>query len=732
MPSDHQAEDKKGTSKKKSKGSYALGLVSQAGVAAKKAWAEGTIVRTPKELFTQYNPLDKTEVYCYSALPTPTSIRLLEVSGGNPGDLIQCKLHTIDLRHSPKYIALSYSWEKDGSWTKWVASIAGELVGNAFRHIGFNLPKSKDTDTDSTDTRVMMCDGKKMMIKPNLYDALLQIRQVTPGYYWIDAVCMNQSDNTEKTQQIQMMSEIYRAAESVTVWLGKCPQLLSSGVARLEAAQGNLGPMGGEDVRSGKKRMLGDDSERHAFIGAAYLLSRRWFGRLWVLQEFCLAKRIDIRFGEHRIRPETVVGLIQSFKNILEGKEGDDKGKSGYGFANFFRPFWGLHIKFVTPLLESRDFFQQGMQWSLEEWLRLTKGRSASDNRDFVNAGLALVRPASLTIDQSMQLEDTSQSGPRLWSSLHATAGVDRFEVMLNLAACLLTQSQSVFVLSIGSLGIDSHLPTWMPDPGSQVDGVLEPFAFLKGTNFGACSGLDALARTLIADSPIDGDPVLGLIEYLSIQVPKFLGQLKKMSEPKPKSRGVEGYVSRKMDSRKEKPSVEEATALAVRLEEAWTKLKSMYPDKPWPSLEATPKQEPSSDHQTFVSLAIKVYGWRALFLTHEGLLGLGMCWVEEGEVVMLVESGYVPYVFGSAEEQAKKNVKEVEEKLEKLGKEPQPLSQKQKETQLELKKHLNFLQNGMGKQGGAWALHGEAYVHGIMHGEALDESRVFETIAIN
>ncbi|KAI0555556.1 hypothetical protein F4679DRAFT_594040 [Xylaria curta] len=716
MPLNTQAEDKKGTSKKKNKGIYALGLVSQASVAAKKAWSEGTIIRTPKELFTQYNPLDNTEVYSYSALPTPTSIRLLEVSGSNPGDLIQCKLHIVDLRQSPKYIALSYSWEKDGSWTKWVASTAGGLVGDAFRHVGINLPKSKDIDSDNTGTRVMMCDGKKMMIKPNLYDALLQIRQVTPGYYWVDAV----------------LSEIYRAAESVTVWLGKCPQLLSSGVARLEAAQGDLGPMGRDDVSSGKKRILGDDSERHAFIGAAYLLSRRWFGRLWVLQEFCLAKRIDIRFGEHRIRPETVVGLIQSFKNVLEGKDGDEKGKSGYGFATFFRPFWGLHIKFVTPLLESRDFFQQGMQWSLEEWLRLTKGRSASDNRDFVNAGLALIRQASLAIDQSMQLEDTSQSGPRLWSSLHATAGLDRFEVMLNLAACLLTQSQSVFVLSIGSLGTESRLPTWMPDPGSQVDGVLEPFAFLKGTDFGACSGFDALARTLIADSPIDGDPVIGLVEYLSIQVPKVLRQLNRLSNPKPQSSGVEGYVSRKLDSRKNKPSVEEATTLAARLEEAWTKLKSMYPDKPWSSLEMKPKQEPSSDYQTFVSLAIKVYGWRALFLTHEGLLGLGGCWVEEGEVVMLVESGYVPYVFGSAEEQAKKNVKEVEEKLEKLGNEPQPLSQKQKETQLELKKHLDILRSGMGKQGGAWALHGEAYVHGIMHGEALDGSRVFEPIAIN
>ncbi|KAI0538714.1 hypothetical protein GGR58DRAFT_500883 [Xylaria digitata] len=754
MSSNTQAVGKKGTAKKKNKGSFALGLVSQAGTAAKKAWEEGTIIRTPKELFTQYNPLANTEVYSYSAIPTPTSIRLLEVSASNPGDLIQCKLHTVDLRHGPKYIALSYSWEKDESWTKFAASIAGGLLGDALRHVGVNLPKSSkdvDTDIDNSSKRVMMCDGKKIIIKPNLYDALLQIRQ---------------SDNVEKTQQLQMMSDIYRAAESVTIWLGKCPQLLSLGVARFEAAQGDLGPMEKEDQRLGKKQMLGDDSEQYA---------------LSVPHIHCL-----------------VAGLEDY---VLEGKGSDGKGKNEFGFTNVFRPFWGLHIKFVPPLLESRDFFQRGMKWSLEEWLRLTRGRSASDTRDFVNAGLALVRQASLTIDQSMQLEDgfpSSRSGPRLWPSLRATAGVDKFEVMLNLAACLLTQSQSAFLLSLVSLGNDSRLPTWVPDPGSQSDGFVEPFAFLKGTNFSACvtslaspkispdgrtlylqaarlgtvehvikremvlcvdlidlekdmisflefaakipteygpmreSGLDALAKTLIVNSPMDGNPVIGLIEYLNTEVSKFLRKLKRLSKPKPQASGVEGYVSRKMESRQNEPSAEEAKSLAVQLDEAWTKLKSIYPDKPWPSSEAKPKQGLSSEHENFVSIAVRINGWRTLFLTQEGLLGLGGCWVEKGEVVMLVESGYVPYVFGPAEKQAKKQIKNLEEKLETFGNEPQPLSQKKQEKQSQMRALLNSLQSRMGKQGGAWALDGEAYVHGVMYGEAIDGSRTFEPIVVS
>ncbi|KAI0975194.1 heterokaryon incompatibility protein-domain-containing protein [Xylaria arbuscula] len=730
MSSNSQAAENKDAKKKKNKGSLAVGLLSQAGTAAKKAWEDGTLVRTPKELLTQYNPLDKTESYSYSALPTPSSIRLLEVGAGNPSDLIQCKLHIVDLRDSPRYIALSYSWEKDGSWTKFAAEVAGGLLGDALQHAGINLSKSKDSESDSesTSTRVMLCDGKKMIIKPNLYDALLQLRQVAPGYYWIDAVCMNQGDNDEKTQQIRMMSDIYHASESVIVWLGKCPQLLSRGVARFEAAQGLLGPMKQEDEKMGKKQMLGDDSESYTFIGAAYLVSRRWFGRLWVLQEFCLARRIDIQFGEHRIRPETVVGLIQSLKDYLEGKDGDGKGKSEYGFTNVFRPFWGQHLKFVPSLFESRQQFQQGIKWSVEEWLHLTRGRSASDNRDFVNAGLALIRQESLTIDQSLQLEDAfplSQTGPRLWPCLRATAGVDKFEVLLNLTACLLTQNQSVFVLSLGALGDDPTLPTWVPEPGSVNGRVVEPLAFQKGTNFGACV-------TLVVDSPLESDPVTGLIDYLNTEISKFRRKLNKLSKPRPQQSSIDSYVSRKMAARREEPNEEEAKKLAMSLDEAWAKLKSIYPNKPWPSSDAKPGQELTTEHKNFMQVAVKINAWRTLFLTQEGLLGLGGCWIEEGEVVMLVDSGYVPYIFDSAEKNAKKNAKEIEEKLEKLTNEPQPLATKKKKNHAQLKARLDQLQSRMGKQGGAWALHGEAYVHGVMHGEALDGSRIFEPIAVN
>jgi hypothetical protein len=37
---------------------------------------------------------------------------------------------------------------------------------------------------------------------------------------WIDALCINQDDVNERTQQVRMMGDVYSSAEQVIIWLG--------------------------------------------------------------------------------------------------------------------------------------------------------------------------------------------------------------------------------------------------------------------------------------------------------------------------------------------------------------------------------------------------------------------------------------------------------------------------------------------------------------------------------
>lgn len=58
-------------------------------------------------------------------------------------------------------------------------------------------------------------------ITSNLLQALHTIRyEQTSRVLWMDAICINQSDTTEKGHQVALMGRIYRDTQRVVVCLG--------------------------------------------------------------------------------------------------------------------------------------------------------------------------------------------------------------------------------------------------------------------------------------------------------------------------------------------------------------------------------------------------------------------------------------------------------------------------------------------------------------------------------
>lgn len=65
-------------------------------------------------------------------------------------------------------------------------------------------------------------DGVEFPVTVNLHEALLRLRDpAIERIIWIDAVCIDQDDDTEKTHQIGLMSKIYGQANRVIIWLGE-------------------------------------------------------------------------------------------------------------------------------------------------------------------------------------------------------------------------------------------------------------------------------------------------------------------------------------------------------------------------------------------------------------------------------------------------------------------------------------------------------------------------------
>lgn len=135
-------------------------------------------------------------------------------------------------------------------------------------------------------------------IQYNLSGALKHLRYPDKSRtLWVDAVCINQADIPERNAQVPRMSDIYRLADRVVVWLGEATGNSKLAVSTLDylGAQIELTKQGGrlpspgcqhQDWFRSLTEMPYDDKTWQAI---ADLVNRAWFGRVWVLQEIQLS-----------------------------------------------------------------------------------------------------------------------------------------------------------------------------------------------------------------------------------------------------------------------------------------------------------------------------------------------------------------------------------------------------------------------------------------------------------
>ncbi len=179
---------------------------------------------------------------------------------------------------------------------------------------------------------IVVNDNSCLLVGQNLFDALFQLRETYPRErVWIDAVCINQEDKgTEKALQLGMMDRIYRNASFVVTWLGTggsgTTQLLEIFQALDRASPDDfyLNLMSDPAIRDPYDDGRGDET-RQIFkyfefeplastfwrlglplpdsdlwrVVADFFHRRRWFSRLWVIQEAALARELVALVGCH-------------------------------------------------------------------------------------------------------------------------------------------------------------------------------------------------------------------------------------------------------------------------------------------------------------------------------------------------------------------------------------------------------------------------------------------------
>jgi hypothetical protein len=117
--------------------------------------------------------------------------RLLRLDPGLWAQPLICTLRELPLDEAPPYGALSYAWN--------------------------------DCTRATSDKPISIeCNGFSVPVSPNLDAALRRLRQISDFVHvWVDAICINQKDDRERTNQVQIMRAIYEKSEEVSIWLGE-------------------------------------------------------------------------------------------------------------------------------------------------------------------------------------------------------------------------------------------------------------------------------------------------------------------------------------------------------------------------------------------------------------------------------------------------------------------------------------------------------------------------------
>ena len=254
--------------------------------------------------------MEKAKKLNYQPLTTPKSVRLLRLYRSSKERYgFRITIQTVELSDVPAFYALSYTWGP--------AQLKDDEEGSE---------PTEDDDAHTFEIRVNEIDpannnsvpsdssrpGRFVTVKENLFyflQFMMGCEDLRDKHFWIDAISIDQNQTSERSHQVGLMGEIFKAAERVVVWLGKMEPppnvdwVLSQFVPRLSDLYKEKGDaflrskdIGCTDPELNK--LLGEkdcETWRRSLIPVLkYIGQQSWFDRGWVFQEVLLKRSADV------------------------------------------------------------------------------------------------------------------------------------------------------------------------------------------------------------------------------------------------------------------------------------------------------------------------------------------------------------------------------------------------------------------------------------------------------
>ncbi|KAI4948095.1 hypothetical protein J4E91_006088 [Alternaria rosae] len=318
-------------------------------------------------------------------------IRLLRITPDLFDGPLQCSLKVVSMEKITakvhEFQALSYAWGNDAP---------------SYNVLLSDLPKVSDGSSTAPTQHLTY------PIRKNLYQALKHIR-LTDDYLWlwVDYLCIEQTNQEEKSQQIPKMPSIYSSAWNVIAWLGVDD--MSGNVeeaVRLIPSILNLKKL---DLDLRGELQVKDIFCYHSWIAFGQILQRPWFRRRWVIQEVACARRLSVRIADKILSWLDFADAVDLYSDHFEQMRARHRNSGFYKEGR--SQFDDIHISEAVELMRfSRIVFQRSPDstiasklMSLESLVLTASFFAVSEVRDTVYALLYLANDMHNVIDTSSE-----------------------------------------------------------------------------------------------------------------------------------------------------------------------------------------------------------------------------------------------------------------------------------------------------------------------------------------
>ncbi|KAI6888141.1 hypothetical protein KC325_g1483 [Hortaea werneckii] len=551
-----------------------------------------------------YQPLDKESL----------EIRLLTVyPATNPSEVpLKCSLSHANLSQEPKpeYETISYTW--------------GE----------------------STERKTIIVDNFRLEVPVSAERAIRRMRlRDQSRVLWIDAICIDQDDIEERSNQVGIMAEIYSHASHGVIWLGDADDSTEKALESIKTAcaEGCVETNEFRDLRAkidddgGFGRTLEPLGFTPDFAALARLLRLPWFCRRWVIQEALLAPSNQCIIGDFEI----------SWADALRGTVWmAHKTCSLPGYAEF-RQAAG-RVLLLWLMVEHK---QARTQISLNAIRLSSLGSKVGDERDMVYALLGLW----------LKLQHQTNLHPLLAPDYHKSPDAVICDATRYMAA---VDSNLNHFLSLGHRRnpdpLDKKLPSWAASWHRAHDLTSDPITFSLVSKADG-RGWPRRFRPPSEDSSrilsvrgkmveqvravtevIHAHDTAGHVVAIIEQLETFLSSFNQQESELNISSRLGGLLIAGIDHRHE-PATEEFSAQAYA---EW--LKYVHRENGWP-----PPWIPLHECSDATLVNVTRYDsrfWdacsnRALFVTESGRLGVGPQTLEEDDLVAILYGCHFPAI---------------------------------------------------------------------------------------